>query len=278
MNSKLMLLVGSIILLTACNQKENKLKSSTTEVNKKADSLLSSLKDISDYQMAFLDANLSKVKTVLGEPNDKGESRSFSHGHYVYYDKVKENNVVKHLVIFFGYASRSSMEPTVISVSAVENGKNFTQERYGTITIQKPKGFEVESKDADQIKITTDAFIKTTDLNKLENYDLNVEDQSLTFYYDKERKLQVIKVVQPYSSGNETTSLYYFKNDKLKFYKKTDKDNDLAHFEKYIANDIAVKTYYNGKLGDCDDYDCDFSAGSEPYRFLDIYKSNPPAL
>jgi len=53
-------------------------------------SKLAAVKDVEDYELAFLHGGIDKAVLILGEPDDKMESIKGGNGVYIWYDRTKK--------------------------------------------------------------------------------------------------------------------------------------------------------------------------------------------
>lgn len=258
----------------ACSNKQSQkvtLKDSIpTPVENK---ILDGLKNISDYQLGLLGSKVSKAYEILGEPDEKGESNSGRSGHFVYFDKTKENGMVKHLVIYYNYDNRYSADQTIKQVSAISDGTYFSQQGYGSIKITKPKGFGEELKDLDKTTINIKNQYKAIDTNKLSKLDAEENGERKIFYYTDRLKLVMVKESHILDGGDIVTTAYFFIDDKIRYITKEDSEQSFMVEEKVIVNNRVVRYLIDGKISECK-IDCDYNKYSNVYHLLDDFNKN----
>lgn len=114
--------------------------SSESENKNHNDSLANTLKDISDYKTSLIQAKVEKATELLGQPDDMGTSPNGVNGYLIYYDKVTENRIVKHLVIFHHYNDYKDSFRAITKVEAVIDGETIQN-----IVVKKPKDYAKSS-------------------------------------------------------------------------------------------------------------------------------------
>ncbi|RZK56026.1 MAG: hypothetical protein EOO87_06465 [Pedobacter sp.] len=276
MNRNLTPLISLIIIALGCNTKNSapvvKQVDTTSAITNNDNSV--NLKDISEYKLGLIGSSIFKVTEILGEPDEKGESNSGRSGHYVYFDKVKENGAAKHLVIYYNYDSRYSEYQTIKTVSAVLNGFSFSQPRYGSFKVVKPKGFGIKITDIEKRVGEIQKEYQSLDLNKLENYSEAYYGKNATYFYDDNLRLRLIKQSYTFSASNNgvRTETYFFIDDEVKYILTEDNLNDFPPSEKYVQNNSVIRYSLGGNVLECT-YQCRFDKSSIPYRMLERFNS-----
>lgn len=275
MNNTLTLLMIALLVLMGCQSKDIKASNKTKQdsaINKNKESGLT-LRDITDYKMGLLDNNLSKAIEILGQPDDKGESGTGRSGHYVYYDRVKENGLTGHLVIYYNYDDANT-EYRIMDVKVVIDGASFYENRYGAVKIKKPENFGVNVNDVDGKIQDIDTQYASLDLTKLQKYTEQYYGKDATYYYDDHLRLRMVKQIYVFSASRNgiRTETYFFINDELRFILEEDNLDDTPPSKKYLYNNNVFKYTLGGNTLECS-YQCRFGLDSRPYKMLDRFNS-----
>jgi hypothetical protein len=101
----------------------------------KKEEKLKTLKDIEEYKLAFLEGTIDKPLRILGTPDDEMISTTVLRGAYIWYDKVKKNNEIRHLAIEFG---TEGSEQIALQVLPVVDSSYFYSTRMDKVFIKKP--------------------------------------------------------------------------------------------------------------------------------------------
>jgi hypothetical protein len=280
------------LILFSCTHKNSSKNTTNTPTISTSDSLatqskakeLSQLKDISDLKMLFIDASPRKVIDLFGQPDIKRESPSGNNGYYVYYDMVKENNVIKNLVISYHFNDYDASDSGIKDVKAVNDGESVVLTNgfsAVTITVKKPDGFVSQYHDVDNQINQIGLFVKGIDTTKIPAHLTNdlkylagdtSQKREVKFYTDANSKIILIKIVFPIGNGDFSITGYYFIDGKLKFKIDGDKQRGLLTCQSYILNDRVVK-YIRGddvfsKIPSGDIENQTYDENSEPYELL----------
>lgn len=272
---KILYLLAFISLFNlACSNKQSEKVTRKDSIPTSVEiNLVDNLKDISDYKLGLLGSKVSKAYEILGEPDEKGESNSGRSGHFVYYDKTKENGLIKHLVIYYNYDNRYSADQTIKQVSAISDGAYFSQQGYGSIKITKPKGFGEELKNLDETTINIKKQYKAIDTNKLSKLNVVENGERKIFYYTDHLKLVMVKVSHILDDGDIVTTAYFFIDDKIRYIINEDSKQYFMVEEKIIVNNRVVRYLLDGKVSECK-MDCDYNKYSNVYHLLDDFNKN----
>jgi hypothetical protein len=269
MKSKFTLIFLVIFCICSCKQKTsvNQINNDQSTADKSGN-----LKDLENYKLSLLGDPIFKVDEILGEPDAKGNSYSFKTGHYIYYNKVLDHGVVKHLVIYYARIGRNAPNRTVEDIQAISDGGTYANSRYGSFVVQKPVGFSSQTNSGDNLKVQIDSKVKSVDLSTLNTYDEPYINGKAYFYYDDQLHLKAIKHSWQYVQGYEDATIFYFDNDKLIYITSKTPTSKIKHSEKYVQNDEVKIAIYDGEVKPCSDgADCYFDKYSSAYELLDQY-------
>ncbi|WP_293302041.1 hypothetical protein [Pedobacter sp. UBA4863] len=139
----------AISVLASCNQHNSnqKTEKSNQQLTTKKDTSeafrkllekeekLKTLKDIDEYKLAFLEGRIDKALRLLGQSDDEMISPTGRRGAYIWYDKVKKNNEVRHLVIEFG---TDGSEQIALQVLPVVDSSYFYSTHMDKVFVKKP--------------------------------------------------------------------------------------------------------------------------------------------
>ena len=143
---KTLIFLIAISVLASCNQdnsnqkteQTNAVKHQTSQVDPKLiekEEKLKTLKDIDEYKLAFLEGRIDKALRILGQSDDEMISPTGRRGAYIWYDKVKKNNEVRHLVIEFG---TEGSEQIALQVLPVVDSSYFYSTHMDKVFVKKP--------------------------------------------------------------------------------------------------------------------------------------------
>jgi len=259
----IIVILFSIIFLTACNSKNNVTNNSKTDSSAIKAKLkeLNQLKDISELKMSFIDGPEPKVIDILGKPDKRGEFGNRENGYLIYYDLTKDNNQIKTLIISY----------TNAQVDDVVSANNYETVSLpdGAVTINKPLYFNSIYHNIDTTLSQIDKLlIDTTKIPCTQFYNDGHEIKG--YRYKDSGKIGLIKVVFPIESGNFAIICYYFDySSRLMCKIESDKIGNLITDKSYVVNDRVVK-YLQGKdvtpcKGTCEP---SFDEFSQPYTLL----------
>lgn len=135
----------AISVFASCNQTSSNQKTEQTNVVKQASQVnpklvekeekLKTLKDIGEYKLAFLEGRIDKALRILGQSDDEMISPTGRRGAYIWYDKVKKNDEVRHLVIEFG---TEGSEQIALQVLPVVDSSYFYSTHMDKVFVKKP--------------------------------------------------------------------------------------------------------------------------------------------
>ncbi len=266
---KPLLLLAICLILFSCSEQKTKGDTNQSLSNRSSDTL----KDVSEYRMAFLQAPHDKVLQILGEPDDKGNSASYRTGHYVYYNMVNDGGQTKHLVFYYARIGRNAENLTIEDVQAIGDGEEYFEPSYGRFVVKKISKPLVIGSDVVIKKI--DLLVDSITYQVLNQYDQTTRYGDATFWYSNDLDLKKVVVRRNINSYELMNYEYYFEQNNLKYVYEYNDSGKGRKVRKYINNNQVIATFYDDVKGDCKDtYFCEYGRRSEPYGLQEIYWSN----
>jgi hypothetical protein len=262
----LTLLTAISVILVSC-----KGKPITTENIETAKIENDNTKDISDYKLALLDEDFEKAQHILGRP-DTESFTILNGGFYLYYNKVKENGRVKHLLVHYEFNENRRTYETK-KIEAIDN--------YGAVNLRgfpvfratyiKPQHVDAKANLMEQMCNNFDTVRNSPQIDRSE------APKVKKCWRFRDNQI-LIKVNFPLSDGDYSIKQMFFYNNKIRFILEKDNRHWLVTKKSYIENNRVIKYTEEGKITSCEKTDaCIYDEFSVPYRLLKSFNDSDVA-
>lgn len=219
-----------------------------------------------EYEEILLDGSRDKVTDLLGTPDSKGDSPDGSNGYYIYYEKVWDEGMVKHLVVAYHDYKVNQIKTAIFGQTVALPG--------GRVTIERPTGYQSEGSNP------------TDEINKIEKLYASIDTIHTTAFIDGDNgtfyrtyrvgNLTLFKEILPLQ-GDARFTEYLFVDGKVRFkYVHYYQLHSLSPEKVYISyNGNVIKYLSNNVDTPCDKNEyCKYDDLSSPYIELKQHGRN----
>ncbi|MFD2580866.1 hypothetical protein ACFSR6_00080 [Pedobacter vanadiisoli] len=155
------ILLPAILFISAAactnlTQNQSKSSSNTMDTTKRVNPI-DTLKTLNEVKLALLDARNEKAQLLLGKPDSKGRIMMGHFYYMVYFDKIKDGNSIKHLLLLINGKSGISDESPIYKIIALNDGETEygAGNQFQNIKVSR-KGLSSNSREF----ISTDGFVE----------------------------------------------------------------------------------------------------------------------
>lgn len=225
----------------------------------------SNVKELPYYKDVFMNAALKKADNLLGQPDKQDESPDGNNGYYIYYDKVRDKGIVKHLVIAYHLGE-------IQEIKAIYDG-NTAYLNAGDVFIKKPNDFSSQNENTDSKLYNIDRAYHQIDTNRLQPQVIVDRGSKVKFY--EYNNITLLKKVLPLSDNSYQTTDMLFINGIFQF--QFERDNNNHFYEKKIYVDVnnkVIKYFVGDTDTPCEKAEyCRYDEYSTPYFLLKKFNS-----